>query len=70
MQDWRELNLQKTYFDLDDWHEKIDIVQKQSLISVHESHEVIKKLTLKPFEAEYKMLLISKADHMNASASK
>jgi DNA polymerase-3 subunit delta' len=69
MQDWRELNLQKTYFDLDDWHEKIDIVQKQSLISVHESHEVIKKLTLKPFEAEYKMLLIWKAEHMNASAS-
>ena len=29
---WREINLETPYFGLNDWHRKIDIEQKQSLI--------------------------------------
>lgn len=69
LNDWRELNLEKPYFDLDGWHKKIGIEQKQSLINVHESQEVIKKLSLKAFEAEFKFLLIWKPENLNPQAS-
>jgi len=69
LQDWRELNTEDPYFDLSDWHQKINIEQKQSLINVHESHEVIKKLSLKPYESEYKILLVWKAENLNVQAS-
>ena len=53
---WREINLEEVYFSIDSWHRKIDIEHKQSIINVQESLQLIKKLSLKPFEAEYKIL--------------
>lgn len=67
--DWRRLVLEKPYFDLEDWHKTIGIEQKQSLINVTESHEIIKKLNLKAFEAEFKFLLIWKPELLNIQAS-
>lgn len=69
LQSWREINLDSPYFDLNDWHRKIEIEQKQSLINVHESQEIIKKLSLKPYEAEFKALLVWKPEHLNTQAS-
>ena len=69
IKDWRELNLKKPYFDLEEWHKAIGIEQKQSLISVHESQAVIKKLNLKAFESEFKFLLIWKSENLNVQAS-
>jgi DNA polymerase-3 subunit delta' len=66
---WRELNLRKPYFDLEEWHKTIGIELKQSLISVNESHAVIKKLSLKAFESEFKFLLIWKPENLNSQAS-
>tara|TARA_B110000046_G_scaffold29074_1_gene30331 strand:+ start:11873 stop:13027 length:1155 start_codon:yes stop_codon:yes gene_type:complete len=67
--DWRALNLEKPYFDLEEWHKTIGIDQKQSLINVHESQAIIKKLNLKAFESEFKFLLIWKAENLNPQAS-
>jgi len=66
---WREINRETPYFNIDDWHRKIDIEQKQSIINVQESQEIIKKLSLKPFEAEYKFLILFKAENLNIQAS-
>ena len=69
IREWRELNLEKPYFDLEEWHRAIGIGQKQSLINVTESQEIIKKLNLKAFESEFKFLLIWKAELLNPQAS-
>ncbi|MEQ8624978.1 MAG: DNA polymerase III subunit delta' [Vicingaceae bacterium] len=67
--DWREINLDNPYFGLDNWHQKIEIDNKQSIINVHESQRIIKKLSLKAFESEFKVLIIWKAENMNVDAS-
>lgn len=67
--DWRELCLESPYFDTNTWHQKIDIENKQALINVAESKEIIRKLTLKSYEANYKIMLIWKAELMNNQAA-
>lgn len=67
--EWREIVLEKRYFNLTDWHQKINLEIKQSLINVAESQEIIKKMTLKPYEAEYKTMIIWQPEKMNTEAS-
>jgi len=69
MQEWREICAEKGYFDLREWNEKIEIENKQSFISVLESQEIIKKLSLKSYQSDYKILIIWKAELMHRSAS-
>ena len=66
---WRSICLEKPYFNLTDWHQKIEIENKQSLINVNESEKIIKKLSLKSYEAKYKTLIIWKAELMHVSAA-
>ncbi|MEQ8907885.1 MAG: DNA polymerase III subunit delta' [Vicingaceae bacterium] len=68
-QEWREAVLENPYLSLNDWHQKIDISNKQSLINVYESQSIIKKLNLKPYESEYKFLIIWKPERMNMEAA-
>lgn len=67
--EWREAVLENPYLSLTDWHQKIDISNKQSLINVYESQSIIKKLSLKPYESEYKFLIMWKAERMNTEAA-
>lgn len=70
IQNWRNINIaNKGYFDLTDWHREIEIETKQSLINVLESQEIIKKLSLKAFEAEFKILILWLPENMNVQAS-
>ncbi len=70
IKDWREIIIKNEgYFDLKDWHKSIGIEMKQSLINVGESQEIIKKLSLKPYEAEYKILIMWMPEFMNVQAS-
>jgi DNA polymerase-3 subunit delta' len=66
---WRAAVLENTYLNLDDWHSKIEIDNKQSLINVHESQSIVKKLSLKPYESEFKFLIMWKAEMMNTDAA-
>lgn len=67
--EWREISLDNPYFDLHQWQEKIDIDNKQSIINVNESQEIIKKLSLKSYEGKYKILIIWKAELLNNQAA-
>ena len=66
---WREECLKSPYFDLKDWHQIIDLGNKQSIINVAESQDIIKKLSLKSYEAGYKIMLIWKAELFNQQAA-
>jgi DNA polymerase-3 subunit delta' len=66
---WRSMVLETPYFNLLQWYEKIEIENKQGIISKNESEAIIRKLGLKSFEAEYKVMIIWMAERMNDSSA-
>ena len=69
LEPWRELLISSPYVDIDMWIDSIGTQNKQLAINTKESEEIIKKLMLKSYESEYKMMIIWHADRINASAS-
>lgn len=67
--DWREIILDNPYFNENQWYEKIGMGNKQGIISKSESEEIIRKLNLKTFEAEYKTMIIWLPEKMNAASA-
>jgi DNA polymerase-3 subunit delta' len=66
---WRNLVLKSPYFTLLQWYESIEIENKQGIISKNESQQIIRKLNLKTFEAEYKIMIIWMPERMNTVAA-
>ncbi len=58
IEEWREAFLANPYLGLDEWRDQLDAENKQANINIAECHQIIKKLSLKPFESEYKVLLM------------
>jgi DNA polymerase III subunit delta' len=68
---WREMLLEDPYPTLFGWYDQIGIENKQGIINVRESAEIIRKLNLKTFESDYKIMIIWLPEKMNlASANK
>ena len=66
---WREQVVSNPYFNLNMWYKAIDVENAQGKIYVHESSEIIRKLNLKTFEAEYKVMIIWMAERMNVQCA-
>jgi DNA polymerase III subunit delta' len=66
---WREKLLANPYFNLNIWFNYIDVENAQGQIYVTESSEIIRKLNLKTFEAEFKVMIIWMADRMNVQCA-
>jgi DNA polymerase III subunit delta' len=62
---WREQVLRNPYFNVDSWNRNLDVENSQAQIFVNESSEIIRKLNLKTFEAEYKVMIVWMAERMN-----
>jgi len=56
--EWRDAFLSNPYLGLDEWRSQLDAENKQANINIAECHQIISKLSLKPFEAEYKVLIM------------
>ncbi len=69
MEEWRELILENPYCSLSQWYGAIGIKNKQALISTQESNQIIRKLSLKSFESEYKVLIMWMPERMNLPAA-
>ncbi len=52
MEDWRKAFLDNPYMSLNYWRNQLDAENKQANINIAEAHDIIKKLSLKAFEAE------------------
>ena len=65
LEQWREMILNRRYFDLDDWYEEIGAENKQGIIPQSEAQEIIRKLSLKPYGNGYKVMLIWQPEKMN-----
>lgn len=69
IQQWREALSLNPYITENQWYEIIGAENKQGFISRNESSEVLRKLSLKSYEADYKVLIIWLAEKMNAPAA-
>jgi DNA polymerase-3 subunit delta' len=58
MEQWREALLANPYLSLDIWRDYLDAENKQANINIAECHQIIKKLSFKPFESAYKVLIL------------
>jgi DNA polymerase-3 subunit delta' len=66
---WREAVLNEPYLTLDNWLDVLDAESKQPIIAAEESGEILRKLSLTTFEAEYKIMIIWLAERMNVQAA-
>lgn len=69
LKEFREAYLENPYLTLNDWFSKLEADNKQPVIAVDESAEILKKLSLTTFEAEYKIMIIWMAEKMNLQAA-
>jgi len=58
IEQWREAFLANPYLSLDLWRGYLDAENKQANINIAECHQIIKKLSFKPFESVYKVLIL------------
>ncbi|MBR2429427.1 MAG: DNA polymerase III subunit delta [Alistipes sp.] len=68
---WSRLCFEKgAMFDIDEWYDRLDLgPTMKGIISAKESENIIKKLSLKSFMAEYKVVLIWLPEAMNIEAA-
>ncbi|MDY0253533.1 MAG: DNA polymerase III subunit delta [Tenuifilaceae bacterium] len=66
---WRETILQSPYINESEWYSLLGLENKVGIISTSEGSEVIKKISLKSFEAEYKTMIIWLPERMNQYAA-
>jgi len=67
--EFRAMVLTNLYFSVNDWFAKISGDAKQGMIYGNESEEIIRKLSLKTYEAEYKVMIIWLPEKMNLTCS-
>ncbi|MCX6259080.1 MAG: DNA polymerase III subunit delta [Bacteroidia bacterium] len=71
IRDWREAVLAGPYFSLNQWLDRIGSENKQGIITVKESEQILRKLNFKSYESEYKIMIIWLPEKMNdATANK
>ncbi|MEJ7780736.1 MAG: DNA polymerase III subunit [Daejeonella sp.] len=58
LEEWRDLVVSNPYFNLDEWRERLDAQNKQPNINKAECMNILHRLSLKPFESEYKAMII------------
>jgi len=67
--DFRSMVLENLYFGINGWYAKISGDAKQGMIYGNESEEIIRKLSLKTYESEYKVMIIWLPEKMNVTCS-
>lgn len=69
LNEWRTQLSEAPYFDLNDWIKRSDDKERKPIISVHESQEIIKKLSLRSYEGGYKIMVIWQPEEMNIACA-
>lgn len=67
--EWREFLQKNPYGTLYDWYVHLEVENKQGGITVEESREVLKTLSLKTYESEFKTLILWMPELLNLSAA-
>jgi DNA polymerase III subunit delta' len=67
--EWREFIIHNSYRRLTQWYVSIDLENKQGIINTEESKRLSKKLSMKPYESDYKVVIIWQPEKMNDQAA-
>jgi DNA polymerase-3 subunit delta' len=68
--EWREFIAQNPYGNVYDWLQHIGAENKQGNITAHECNDIIRKLNLKSFESEYKILIMWMPEFLGKEGNK
>ena len=66
---WRKAFLGNPYMGIAYWREQLDAENKQANINIAEAHHIIKKLSLKAFEAKYKVLIMWLPEYLDTQGN-
>ncbi|QQL49632.1 DNA polymerase III subunit [Mucilaginibacter ginkgonis] len=69
IEQWREAFLANPYLNLDIWRGYLDAENKQANINIAECHQIIKKLSFKPFESQYKILILWLPEYLDKTGN-
>lgn len=69
IQEWRDFLTTHIYFDLNMWLSHMDATNKQALIYAKESDDIIHKVSLRIYEAEYRILFIWMPERMHITCA-
>lgn len=58
IEEWRTLTAKTPFFTLDDWLNSLETGNSQGMIYTAEAAEIIKKLNMKSFESDFKIMII------------
>ncbi len=67
---WRAALLQNPYMNVNQWLAKIGAENKQGNITALECQEIVRKLSLKSFESEWKILLIWRPEYLGKEGNR
>ncbi len=67
--EWREFIRKSPYFNVNNWFDSIEVGNAQGMIYASEAGEIIRKLSLKTFEADFKIMIIWLPEKMHQSAA-
>ncbi len=67
--EFRNLILERGYFTEADWYAYVQAESKSGVIYAHESTEILKKLSLKSYESEHKVMIIWLPEKMNITCA-
>ena len=66
---WRKAFHDNPYLNLQDWLKYLDIENKQASINTEECNEIVKALSLKSFESEFKVMVIWYPEKLHHAAA-
>jgi len=69
IKEWREFVLENPYFRAGQWYNYIGLENKQGLISKNESEAILRKLSFKAYESDYKIMIVWLPEKMNPTAA-
>jgi len=70
IQEWREFMSLYPYGNIYDWLQFIGADNKQGNITAHECNDIIRKLNLKSFESEYKIIIVWMPEYLGNEGNK
>jgi DNA polymerase III subunit delta' len=69
IEEWRDLVRKSPYFTINQWFDSIEVGNAQGMIFASEASEIIKKLSLKTFESDFKIMIIWLPEKMHQATS-
>lgn len=69
IKEFREAFLNHPYLSLNDWFNELSAENKQPIIPVEESNDILRKLSYTSYEGGYKIMIIWQPEKMNAEAA-